>query len=293
MLARRTPGDQTSTLHVDRQPGVGHQRLERGEERLGADRRAGTVDRVRLESRLVLGRPRRLDLLQRLLDRCVFIRPRPHQQAVGVRLQHEVHVREQILHHNQDTARIGRLDRIGHQLLLLFGPFLLELLDNVGQQKVLGRLGPDGQLVGLFIGDDLDARQLFGQSGHEGLKPLLLGGGDRVHDQLVRLFRRRAGFKLLDRRLDDLVIRRRGHRHHAIILRVQRDLCLGDQLLKDRDQVVGRLLHQRMETQHGRIWAGSLRLQLLQRGLDRLLIGRYRQCDQAVGLRIDTQLSIG
>ena len=47
-----------------------------------------------------------------------------------------------------------------------------------------------------------------------------------------------------------------------------------------------------METQHGRIWARCLRLQLLQRGLDRLLIGWYRQRNQAVGLRVEAKLGI-
>ena len=284
-----SPGQDRAGLGIGGKSYVGQKLLEH----LHGHRGIHVGHRVDGELLLQFGRNAGIHLLDHQLDLLVLCRTGPNDQPPGLLVDDEVGVGEQPLEHRKHTIRVGRLDLIDAQTeLLVLGCLALELFQDLDDYQVLGRFRPDGQLARLIATDYLDLRQLFGECAQKRLEPLLLRGRDGVHHQPFGLFRRRAGFKLLDRRLDDLVIRRRGHRHHAIILRVQRDLCLGDQLLKDRDQVVGRLLNQRMETQHGRIWARCLRLQLLQRGLDRLLVGWDRQRNQAVGLRVEAKLGI-
>ena len=64
---------------------------------------------------------------------------------------------------------------------------------------------------------------------------------------------------------------------------------LGRQPLEDRNEAVGRLVVQRIETEDGRVGARLFRLKPLQRSLDGRLVGGGRQGHDAARLRVDAQ----
>ena len=280
------PGQNRPGRGVHREAHVGQELLEHLDRHFR--RRFG--NRVDDQLPLELARLAALDRLQRRLDLGVLLGAGPGHQPARLLVDDEVRVREQTLKHGQRALGIDRLEPIDTQPeLLALGRLALDLLQHAGNHHVLARLGPNGQLVGLFVGNHLNAGQLFGQRRHQRLKPFLVGRRDRVHHQLPRLQRRGARFVLLDRRPDDLVVGRRGHGHHSVVFHVQRDLCLRRQLLKHGGQVLRRFFHEWMETEQGRVGAGDGRLQPLQRRLDRRLVGWDGQRHQAVALRVDVQ----
>ena len=89
------------------------------------------------------------------------------------------------------------------------------------------------------------------------------------------------------------MVRGRGNCHQPFVLAIERDLGFGNQLLEHGQQVRRRLLRERMKTQHRRIRAGRLRIELRKRVLDHLLIGREGQRHQAARLCLDAQQGVG
>ncbi len=259
------------------------------------DRRGRFGVRNRVNHELVAGVARRagVDLLQGLLDGLLLFGKRPDDQPPRPRIQHELRVGEERLHDLEHAGRVCRLERKGQDPVLLHGRDLpLELLEDVGNHRVLRGLGPDGQLARLRLGDHLDARQLRGERGHHRLEPLLLGRGDRVGDQLSLFVQHGDLFHLVDRGLDDRVVRRRGDHRQPFPSRFEGNLRLRGQTLKRCDN--GRRLHpgERIEPHLRGIGRRRFRLQLLQDRADRPLIGRHRQRDQALGLRIDREFRV-
>ncbi len=156
---------------------------------------------------------------------------------------------------------------------------------------MVGRFGPDGQLAGLRLADDLHAGHLRGERRLEHVEPLPLGRRDRVDLQLARLFQRRVGLEFRDRRLDGLLVLGRGHDHQTLVFRIERDLGGGDQLLEDGEQVGRRLLHERVEAQDGHL--RCVGLELLDRRLDRVVVLRRGHGHQPAVLRVDRDLGLG
>ena len=293
VFPRRTPGDQVLVLAVDRKPGVGHQGLERGDKNLRA---GGTVDasnQIRLEAGLIVGWAFQFDFRQRGFDRLLLLGIGPNQQSLAVRLEHELGVGIEFLHHADYAVGISRLERIGGQLASFsLGNLLFEFLHQTGHQQVLAGRGPNRHLVRFAVADYLEVWQLFGYGDDQRLEPLLLGRRDRIDDQFARLLRGRVGIQLFHSRTDDLVIRRRGHRNQPLAFGIQGDLGLGHQTGQHGEQVGRRFLDQGIKTQHRRVGVVAFRLQPVDGGLDRLLIGGNRQRNQVARLGIDAQLSV-
>ncbi len=207
---------------------VGHLLLEH----LDRQRRVDIGHRVRGELLFHLGRHAGVHLLDRRLNRLVLALAGPDHQPARLLVEDDLGVGEQTLEHGEHVLRLDRLDGVDAQVKLP-GPRRAagDLVKNPPDDQMLGRLGPHGQLARLAVGDDLDARQVFGQRGQERLEPLALGGRDRVDFQLAGLVGWGLRLELRKRRLDPLLIAGRGHGHQAVVFRVERDLRLGHQLL--------------------------------------------------------------
>ncbi len=198
LFGGRGEGDQVAGSRVDRQPGVGNQGLQVGQEggRLGNPAGGGQtrqpLNAVDLETPLLVDRAGILDLGQRRPNLFVFFRPGPDQQPVATGLQRDPRLGEEVLEHGHHRVGIGRLERIRLQLVLVFrGQFAAQLLQDAGDHLVIRRLGPDGKLPRRGVGDDPDVGQLLGDAGEHRLEAGPLGGGDRVNDQPALLFRRK------------------------------------------------------------------------------------------------------
>ncbi len=134
---------------------VGHLLLEHLDRQGGVD----VGNRIRGELLLQLVRHAGVHLVDRRLDRFVLGRAGPDHQPPRLRVEDELGVGEQPLEHREHALRIGRLDRIDAEAELTVARRAAgDLLDNLGNDQVLGRLGPDGQLAGFAVGDDLRAR---------------------------------------------------------------------------------------------------------------------------------------
>ena len=132
--------------------------------------------------------------------------------------------------------------------------------------------------------------------------------------ELGRLDRRQIGGDLVERLLDHGVVGRRGHDDQAAGVRVEREPGVGYQLLKRREQAIRRLrcgqlslqrgLHTErggllgririgINPQYGRIGAGTGRLELLDRRLDRRVLGRPGPCQQTARPSVQYELRVG
>ena len=151
------------------------------------------------------------------------------------------------------------------------------------------RRRPGDQLAGSRV----DRKPGIGHQRLQGGRQLCrVGAGDRIDLESGLLFRRHDLLDLLDRRLDGLVLRGRGHHQQAFARGVQGDLRRGGQALQHSDQSGRRILFQAVESQRRRVFAGLVRLEPRQRRSDRLLVGRNGQRDQRVGLGIDRHLGV-
>ena len=195
--------------------GSGGQLLQGGQQ---AGRR-GLLQRIKLQDRRIRPRLGRLKLFQYAADRLLLSRTGPDQQPIGLRIELDLRVGEERLQRGQHGCRVGYRDRIGGQGVFLFRRYVaIKLFEDPADRFVLRGQGPNGQFTRLGVGDHLDAGQLGRDVGQDGLEPFSLGRRHRIDGQAVLLARRGRGFHLVDDRLDNRLIDRRGQYGHVSVV---------------------------------------------------------------------------
>ena len=293
VLGRFGPNRQHTRLAVGDHLDIGHLGCERGLKCLEPLPLGGS-HRVHDQLCGFLWRRAGLELLDDPPDRFMVVVRGHHHQPQILRIDRDLGVGNQLLKNRQHVLRRFPHNWMKTQLLGVSpGDLALDLLEDFAYRKMIAGLGPNRQLARLAAGENADVGQLGSQRRLQRLESRPLGGSRRVHDQLAGLLQGHAGLELLNGLLDRLVIGFRGHHHQTLVIRVGGDRRLGCQFGQHAQKVLRGLLNQGMKSQFGSRWIGLLRLQLVERFLDHLVVAGDGQCHQVAGCRVDVQLCLG
>ncbi len=264
---------------IDGHLGLGHQRRQ---------------DRLQVRGKLLLERveshfrprgPGLFDLGQGGLDLLVIRLGGHHNQPLVGRIDGDLGLGNQPREQRHHVAGEVLFQRIKTQLglgrlgLLDLGQGGLDLL------VIRRRSRHDQSLVGC-VGGDLGLGNQPRKQRHHVAGEVFF---QRIEPQLGL-----GRFGLLDlgkRRLDFLVVIRRGHHHQPPVSRVEGDLRLGNQPREQRHHIAGEVLFQRIKTQLGLGRFGLL--DLGQGGLDLLVIRRRGRHHQPLIGRVGGDLRLG
>ncbi len=236
LVVGRAERDKLLAFDVDRQLGLGHQRLNRRDERTGGGRVPHSEDWIGLEPRLVFGRGLRVDSLQRRLDFLVVGRHRVGNDPLSRRVERKLHVGEETLDERQRRLRVGVLQLIDFQARGRVTGFPLPkaLHRRTDDFQFRGR-SPGDQALGLRIGRELgvghqrlqrsDDRRHVGRVDGEGLEPWLL-------------VRRAGPFDLFQRRLDRVVYAGAGPDEQPVGLQIEHEFRIAVKLLEHLEHAV-------------------------------------------------------
>ena len=246
-----------------------------------------------MELLLEIGRLAGGQLFQRRLDPLLILGRGPNHDAPCLGIDDEFRIREQRADELGNGGRIGSRTAVRCQLQLFRRRhFTFQLLDQLGDLDLFDGPGPDRHGAGIVVAQDLQARHVGLQRRQHRFEPPALGGGDGVHSQRARLFRRRVRLELLDNPLNHLVICFCRDGNQPLVLCIRGQLRVRHHFFEDVQQALRRRCQQEMEAdRHSGIRAA--RLQLLQRAADQQLVRGNGQRHQGACLGIQRQLGFG
>ena len=270
VLFVRRPDDQILDFTVDREAGVGDQRLQRGDQRAGFGGGRKAVQRIRFEPRLLFGGGLGFELLDRRRQLCLIFGRRPDEQAFVRGVEHDLRLRIPGFRQLQQTGRIRRLDRVRGQFRFALGRRgLLELLEGGFDRGLAGRRSHHHQAFIVLVDRDFRLRGDFAEQFENVGRRFLL---ERIEPQLRRLRIGRVRPQFLQGGFDPFVIGRRGHRDQTLLRGVRRELGQRNQLLEERLRS-GQIGPGQGVRFHGAVVPRGLRQpQLVQGRLDPLLL---------------------
>jgi len=284
------PDDQVFDFAVDRKAGIGDQWLQRGDQRTRCGGVGEAKQRIGFEPRLLVRGRLGFQRLDGFRQRGLILGRRPDEQTFGRRVEHELGLGIAGLQQLQQTGRIRRLDRVRGQFRFALGRRgLLELLESRLDRGLTVRRSQHHQAFVVRIDGDFRLRVDFGQQfQYFGRRRLL----ERVETQLGRLRIGRVRPQFFQRGFDSFMIGCRGHHDQPLLRGVRRELGQRDQLLEDRLRG-GRIGPAQRIRFHGAVVLGRLgQPQLVQRGLDPLLLLRRAVDDQPAGPCIGRDLGL-
>ena len=223
LVARLGHGDHLAGVRTGGDFGGGHGGGQHGQRRGGGD----VLQRVRLGAGLARGDLRLGHLLDRLADRLLVFRRGPSGQAAGLGVHGDAGRRHQAGEHQHQGLRIGVAAGVDDQLrFVLVIRTRLQLVDGLGDGRVIRFAGPSEDPAGLGIRQDLGLGQLLLQD-RDG--DLGRDFGQRVRLQLQFKIAGRSAAQLFQRGLDLRVVLGSRPDEDAPRLGVDHELGVGEQ----------------------------------------------------------------
>ncbi len=286
-------GDDAQLPPVARERGfrAGDERLER--RHIGGCELLG--ERINHQRGLLARRRHLLPLIEQLLDDGLIHHAGHRRHLPPVRAERQLSVRDHGAQQREHGLIETFVQRVELQCRRVFQRrLLIQLFHQRLDHRLRRRRGADHHAARLRVGRDVGAgSQLLDQRGQRGgVEPL-----GHVHHHLLA-FLIDIPPQLLHRRLDLLLVLRLREYQQAFGRDVDRRLRLGQHRLQLLDQIRSRVRVQRHAAQRVDLQTGlrvrrPIRLHLVDRRFDRLLLGRRRIRHDLIHFVVDLELRVG